>query len=127
VPSWDPNWEDVVFDRAAAGTAAAECRSAATVAREVRTGLDGARTAARQDWTGPYADDFDAEEPAVGADLDIVAGDLESLASDLETASEDARTEQGRREADRERWREELVRELAARDDALARRGPIPQ
>lgn len=111
MPDWQPNWDDVVFDHAAADEAAAACRAAARQIDEVRGEMPGHRTTALEEWRGRYADDFDVEEVAVGRELDAVAADLRALARSIDAAAEAATTEQSNRAADRVRWREELEEE----------------
>lgn len=128
MPDWQPNWEDVVFDHAAAQAAVSECRLSAGALDTGFTGFGQAVTALRTDgaWTGTYQADYDGAQGRLSTDAAGTAADLRTLASAIESAAARAKAEQTRREQDRARWR----REKAAEDEARRNRprgGHVPE
>jgi hypothetical protein len=119
MPDWDPNWEDVEFDHAAARAAVAECRLSAGALDTGFTGVSTAVTKLATDgaWTGPFQGEFDAAQATLATDARGTADDLRTLAGAIERAAAAATTEQNRRERDRDRWRGEKAAEDAARVD----------
>jgi hypothetical protein len=106
MPDWQPNWEDVDFDHAAAQAAVDECRLSAGALDTAFTGVATAEATLDTDgaWAGPYRFDFDAAQPAMMTDAGDTAGALRRLANDIATAAVQAGAEQEQRERDRERW-----------------------
>lgn len=117
MPDWQPNWEDVEFDHAAAQAAAAQCRLRAGALDTGFTGVATAVTKLATDgaWTGPYQVEFDTARIALGADATDTADALRTLAGAIENAATAATTEQNKRERDRDRWRTQKAAEDAAR------------
>lgn len=115
MPDWQPNCDDVVFDRTKAQSAIDECKLAAGALTNVLDGLDSAHAslAADASWAGAYRDDYDGERPLVAGEVRDARDALNQLASAIETAAGEAAAEQSRREADRARWRAEREREIA--------------
>lgn len=128
MPDWQPNWEDVAFDHAAAQAAISQCKLSAGALDTGFTGFAQAVTALRTNgaWTGAYQSDYDGAQGRLGTDAGHTAGDLRTLASAIEAAAGKAKAEQTRREQDRARWR----REKAAEDEARRNRprgGRVPE
>ncbi|HYZ99934.1 MAG TPA: hypothetical protein VE575_14335 [Acidimicrobiales bacterium] len=115
MPDWQPNWDDVDFDHARTQAAIDECERAAGALDTVVDGLHGAHRQLDSDgaWRGRYRDDYDTEQPAIVDDAVATRDALRALALAISDAAGAATAEQARREADRERWREERDRELA--------------
>jgi hypothetical protein len=116
MPDWQPDWEDVVFDHAAAQAAIAECEHSASALDTAFTGVAQADTRLGTDgaWTGRYQREYDTERSALSTDAAAVAEDLRSLAGGIRSAAEDAAAEQTRRESERQRWWDEKRAEDAA-------------
>lgn len=112
MPAWQPNWEDVRFDHAAAAEAADACRRAATTADAAGEGISAAAPSALQDWSGGLSDDFRRETPELGRELGDRREELNALAEQIAAAGAEARAEQLRRERARERWHDERDEEL---------------
>jgi len=111
VPSWQPNWEDVRFDHAAAVEAAEACRRGATTADATAQAVTAAAPSASRDWSGSLSDDFRRELPELGDELSARHGELNALARQIEAAGDEARAEQARREQQRERWHDQARKE----------------
>jgi hypothetical protein len=119
VPDWQPNWNDVDFDHAAATTAVTECRSSARAIDTALGGLDGLPDT--DHWVGRYKDDWSADQGPTRTDLSGTRDDLRSLATAIEQAASEARAEQSRRVTERERWWDEVRAESEEAAD-----GPTP-
>lgn len=122
MPDWQPNWNDVEFDHAAATTAATECRSSARAIDAALGGLDG--LPGTDHWIGAYKDDWSADQGPTRTDLSGTRDDLRALARAIDQAVADARAEQSQREADRERWFEEAREEAAEQPAPTGPGGP---
>lgn len=122
-----PNWEDVVFDPGSAQEAVIACTQAAGELDSVLTGLTTGRTRIQTDgaWRGAARLDFDDEAGAIIREAVQTRDALNRLAGRILGASADAQIEQSRRGADRERWRQERDREIAAQGGLLPLRGPF--
>ena len=124
MPNWQPNWEDVQFDHAAARAAITECDLAAGALDNALAGVDGAVTALTNNgsWYGAYQVEYDIAQQRLRGEFPTTRQALRRLAADIATAASNARTEQTQRESERDRWR----REKAAEDQARARHRNIP-
>jgi uncharacterized protein YukE len=128
MPDWQPNWEDVVFDHAAAQAAISQCKLSAGALDTGFSGFAQAVVALRSNgaWTGSYQSDYDGAQGRLSTDAGGTAADLRTLASAIESAAGKATAEQTRREQDRARWK----REKKAEDDARRNRprgGRVPE
>lgn len=113
VPNWQPNWEDVRWNYAAAERAAGELDRAAdeldSTSQARRQTADDAAT----EWHGTYRGRFDQQTTEVLRAAWWQAGELSDAAARIRRASQWARDEQARRERERERWRRERAEEDA--------------
>jgi hypothetical protein len=128
VPDWQPNWEDVVFDHAAAQAAIDQCQLSAGALDTGFTGVGQAAMtlAASGAWTGSYRVEYDDAMGTLSTDAGDTAGDLRKLAAAIATAANKAETEQAERERDRARWRQEKDAEDEARRARRPRGGQLP-
>jgi len=119
MPNWQPEWEDVVFDHAAADAAVAECNLAAGALDNANAGLATAAATLVTDgmWYGMHQVHYDVAEQRLQQAMPLTAVDLRRLASDITWAATRARTEQTHRESERARW----ISEKAAEDAAAGR------
>lgn len=125
MPSWQPNWEDVIFDYAAAEEAAHECDSCARFIDERHASLDPAIEEARREWRGVHRDRFDSDLMMLDREADLLAADLRLTAARIRASAEAARLEQRSREIAREQWlaekrQEDLAAAAAAEAKAAA-------
>lgn len=113
MPTWQPNWEDVQFDHAAAQAAITECNLAAGALDNSLAGLDGAVTALASNgsWHGAYQAEYDTAQQNLRAEFPTTRAALAQLATDIATAATNARNEQAHRESERDRWRQEKATE----------------
>lgn len=107
MPDWQPNWEDVEFDVAAAQTAAARCREAAVSLDAVGTVVVAGADAVVADWEGDSRTSFEDGMREWGNQRIPAANRLTDLAEQLEMASVAAVQEQAHRESERLRWYDE--------------------
>ncbi len=114
-----PNWQDVRFNHQAAGEAIEQCRSAAAELRSITEQRNALASVAREGWQGRYRSEFDEDLPALTTGARRVAALLDALAQAIEAAAEGALLEQGSREQQRQRWREQQAAQ-AARGRPLA-------
>jgi hypothetical protein len=117
MPNWQPNWEDVAFDHAAAQAAIDECLAAAGALDTGFGGVATANAALTTDgaWVGAYQVEYDGARATLSGDASVLAAELRRVAGSIQTARGAATTEQTQRENDRERWRTEKAAEDAAR------------
>jgi hypothetical protein len=115
VPNWQPNWQDVRWDFAAADRAASELDRAADELDRTTSARDQAAQRATADWLGSYRLQFDAQLSGTQKTTRYLAGTFRSAATRIRQASGQAMQEQARRERDRARWRREKADEDAAR------------
>lgn len=120
VPDWQPNWDDVVFDYAAADVAITQCNQAAGALDTATTGVGAAVTALGTDaeWRGNYRLQFDQAVPRIPHDASSTQFDLRQLAQRIADAAAAAKQEQAFRESERARWHQLQ----AAEDEARRRR-----
>jgi hypothetical protein len=126
MPNWQPNWQDVRWNQAAASRAIAELRRVAEELDQTsgeRTRLAGEATA---HWKGDHRLAFDGYLAAVLRDARRLAHEYREAARQIAQASERARAEQAHRERERARWRRERDAEQRREQAATAaRRGPL--
>jgi uncharacterized protein YukE len=117
MPNWQPNWEDVQFDHAAAQAAVTECNLAAGSLDNALTGLSGAVSTLTTDgrWDGAYQVEYHVAQENLRRDFPTTRAALAELAADITTAATNARNEQTHRESERDRWRQEKATEDRAR------------
>jgi uncharacterized protein YukE len=114
VPGWQPNWEDVRWDYAAADRAASELERAADTLDQTSSARGQASERAIAQWRGAYRARFDAQlQDTLGSAWQI-AGSYRDSAARIRQASARARDEQASRERARDRWRREKAQEDAA-------------
>lgn len=124
MPSWQPNWTDVEFDHAAAERAVGACKSAATTIESTLNAQVRCLPSTIQDWSGKARDDFIVGESEIRRLRVQVREDLDQLARVIVAAAEAAKAEQAKREADRQRWRDEAEAERRCRQTPPGK--PIP-
>lgn len=111
MPNWEPNWEDVRWDHAAAADAAAALeRTALTL--EHQAGQQ--RAAADRDaaeWRGEHRRTFDERLQRLLALSAQLADRCRGLGGRVRELDSQARAEQVRREREREDWERERERE----------------
>ena len=114
MPNWQPNWQDVRWDFAAAERAASELdRATDELDRTSATRREAAQRATAQ-WFGLYRTQFDSLLAGTLSTAQFLAGLFRDAALRIRRASVQAWEEQQRREADRRRWRAEKAKEDAA-------------
>jgi len=120
MPNWQPNWNDVRWNWAAADAAA--LRGAANL-------LDGTadervRVAgeAQAQWRGLYRDRFDNELAQIVSRGHTLASECRAAADRVASANQRAADEQRHRERERERWRREKEDEDRRRREEERRR-----
>jgi uncharacterized protein YukE len=118
VPSWQPPWQDVRFDHAAAHAAAAALDSAANRLAAHLDRRASAVHAARAQWQGQHRDRFDAQFRASQVEGHDIVLWCRRLAAEARAASDQARLEQARRQRLRDRWHAERAVEAAALERA---------
>jgi uncharacterized protein YukE len=124
MPNWQPNWQDVRWNQAAASRAIAELRRVAEELDE--TAGERARVAgeATAQWQGDHRRAFDGYLAAVLTDARRLAHAYREAARQIAQASERARVEQAHRERERARWRREQAAERRRDQQPVAgRRG----
>jgi hypothetical protein len=119
VPSWQPNWENVRWNYAAADRAASELERTADALDRTSSARSQVADRATAEWRGAYRVRFDQQLLDTLGSAWQLAGSYRESAARIRQASQWARDEQARRERDRERWRQEKAQEEAA---ARARR-----
>jgi hypothetical protein len=118
MPAWTPNWNDVRFDHHAAMHFAHTCRRAASMldaTMDTRVELAGSTAV---EWAGAHRDSFDRNLIYERQLANAVVTDLVQSARSAEAASSAAMAAQRQREADRQRWQEEVWREELHRREA---------
>jgi hypothetical protein len=122
MPAWQPNWNDVTFDFAAAEAAIVECRLAREVLQTRDTVLSGPLAQAREQWRGAKRIEFDETEAALGRDVDRLIDELRDAEQSLYADIAQANNEQTVRVRARAKWFEELREEqaLERRRDEIA-------
>jgi hypothetical protein len=114
VPNWQPNWQDVRWDWAAADRAASELERAAEELDRTSTARGQAAERATADWRGAYRAQFDAHLSATLGMAWHLAGEFRDAAGRIRQASLRASDEQASRVRARDRWRQEKAAEDAA-------------
>jgi hypothetical protein len=128
MPNWDPNWEDVQFDHAAAQDAANECTLAAGALDNAATGAATARTTLTNNgsWYGAHQVEFHVAEENLRTEMGQTRLELLELARHIADAANRARAQQVFRESERARWNAETAVEDQARaDNPRNRNAPI--
>jgi len=114
VPNWQPNWQDVRWDFAAAERAASELDRAADQLDRTSAVRRQASERATAQWFGVYRAQFDVLVAGTLSTAHFLAGAFRDAALRIRRASVQAWDEQQRRIADRNRWRAEKAKEDAA-------------
>lgn len=112
-----PRPVDVRFDRAAAQAALDECESTERKVGQVKATKIGLAVGARDEWTGPFREDFDTEAGQFRDDSQDLQERLTTTAAAIRDAMEAAATEQTRREQAQQDWDAEATREAEEADD----------
>ncbi|MBX0330383.1 hypothetical protein K2Z83_22235 [Oscillochloris sp. ZM17-4] len=111
MPSWQPNWQDVIWDHGAADAAVAALgRAASEIDRAAGERARAALTLLGE-WRGAHRLSFDDQLRRADGEDQALAGDLRRAAQEVSRLSQQAREEQARRVYDRAEWRRECERE----------------
>ena len=113
MPNWQPNWQDVRWDFAAADRAASELERAADELDRTLATRNQSGQRATADWFGAYRDQFDAQLSGTQRTSQYLAGSFRAAAARIRQASLQASEEQARRLRERDRWRREKAQEDA--------------
>ncbi|MEO7556144.1 MAG: hypothetical protein ABIV94_06020 [Acidimicrobiales bacterium] len=114
MPDWEPNREDVHFDRLAAAAAVAACDRATAIVEDVTERFAGARRAAVEEWMGPHRHRFDDDVARLGSAIDQAVSSIEAARRRLSEGDEWAAVTQRSREAQRAQWAAERAAEAPA-------------
>jgi len=120
VPNWQPNWQDVRWNWAAADYAAAQCDQRAENVDSCATVRRGVGDTASSDWRGSFHLRFEMQMLDSSRNSWSLAATLHDAAARIRRLSQMARDEQTHRERERERWRREKAEEDAAAARARA-------
>jgi hypothetical protein len=104
MPDWEPNWNDVDWDHAAAQEAARELDRTANLLEESKHRRRQLANEARVEWRGRCRDEFDGRLTKTLHRAAELAAQLRAKASEIRDADRRAHAEQRRREQERERW-----------------------
>ena len=111
MPNWQPTWEDVAWDHAAAEALSAELNRKADLLESSITRRTHVATYAAAEWQGTKRLLFDAYRETVMTRAQELANAYREMAERISTASGDARSEQNHRESERHRWQDEVADE----------------
>jgi hypothetical protein len=111
MPNWQPNWNDVNWNWAAANAAADALRRAAARLEDATTRRSLAAYAAQGEWRGNHRLKFDSDLQKDLQGFSGLAAEMRLAAARIDAASAQARAEQNHRESERERWRREKADE----------------
>jgi uncharacterized protein YukE len=120
MPGWNPNWQDVRFNYAAAAEYVETCRTTANGMEMWQKGRDRNARTARRDWGGPHRDTFDHERREINRQTEQLIDELRQSERSVRRAAEAARGEQLQREWDRSRWNREAEAERRAEEQRRA-------
>jgi hypothetical protein len=118
MPTWQPKWDDVMFDHAETNEAISLCRGALVTLADRHAVLQGPYEMACVNWKGVKRYRFDAEWAAMHGHAETVAEQLRAHIRRLGQESDSALVEQRQRENERARWFREKAAEDAAREVA---------
>ena len=113
MPNWQPNWQDVHWNYAAADRAADELDRAADELESTSKARQQTADNAAAEWRGTYRRWFDRQTTEALRAAWWQAGEFREAAARIRRATQWARDEQARRERERERWRREKAEEDA--------------
>lgn len=111
MPNWQPKWEDVAWDHAAAEALSAELNRKADLLESSITRRAHVANYAAAEWQGAKRLLFDAYREAVMTRAQELANQYREMAERIGKASGDARSEQSHRESERRRWHDEAADE----------------
>lgn len=127
MPNWQPNWEDVYWNYAAADYAAGQLHRAADHLDSTASAVRQSADTATAEWCGVYRRRFDGQNTDDLRSSWSRAGEYREMAARIRRASQWARDEQARREHERERWRREKADEEARARRARQQRARLAQ
>jgi hypothetical protein len=111
MPNWQPNWENVTYDFAAADDAIADCRACIGFMEQREVVLGPPRRKATEQWRGRYREEFDRETLHLEGLANQVIHELHDSIRAISNETDAARNEQHRRVLERLRWEDESRRE----------------
>lgn len=111
MPNWNPNWNDVRWDREASQRASAALRRAAQEIDDTATERERAAARAQIQWRGRHRETFDSYLQDVLHRARTLAAEYRDAATRIDRETQRAEAEQRRRIAERERWRREKEEE----------------
>lgn len=115
MPNWQPNWQDVRWNWAAADRAASELDRAADEIDRTSSARANSSERATAYWRGAFRSRFDAQLSDTLGSAWMLASSYRDAAARIRRASARERDEQNRRERDRTRWYQEKAAEDLAR------------
>jgi hypothetical protein len=101
---YPPGYEDVTFAFGLAERAGTLCLGTAALVDAAAEERADAAAVARQEWRGPFRDDFDVGLAVLTAGADVLAAALRQFAGQLSDAAAAATVENERRAALRLEW-----------------------
>ena len=104
MPSWQPNWQDVVWNWGAANEAVAALNRAAGALENAVHERGGIAAGAQREWRGRFREEFDLDLNRLTQQAHSLAAEYRALANRIASASNAARSEQSHRERERQRW-----------------------
>ena len=122
MPTWTPNWNDVVIDKTGLLDAIDDCNAAIAMIEEGHGALGPFVSSAQDGWEGPARLDFDDDFGAFERQIEGVIAQLRQASVGFQREIAEANDEQARREGQRDQWRredaEERARDAANREAA---------
>lgn len=111
MPNWEPNWEDVRWDHAAAAAAAAALERTALTLEHQAGQQRAAADQGTAEWRGEHRRTFDERFQRQLSAAAQLAERCRGLSGRVRELDGQARAEQVRREREREDWERERERE----------------
>jgi len=119
MPSWQPNWNNVVWDWGAANDAMVALRATASMLDDTAGERKRKAQRATAEWRGKHREQFDGDLARMLARAHDLARECRAAADRIGVASDDASKEQTHREQERRRW----WRQKAAEEERARQRG----
>ncbi len=104
MPDWQPNWNDVRWDRSAASQAIKALESAANLVDDSFSDRHQAAKMAAATWRGRHREAFDSYLKEIELRSRLLATELREKANEIRRQDIAAYEEQRRRERERQRW-----------------------
>jgi uncharacterized protein YukE len=114
MPTWSPNWSDVVFDHQSAHDYAEACRRTGSELTRIRGQRELLARSAVIEWEGANRTRFDHEITRWDRQAESLANQLVTTARQVEAAAAEAQQTQAHRELLRQQWLDEDAAERTA-------------